>query len=159
MGGNSGENSGKQGFGTNDNLLPGKSWKPGQCGNPAGRPKGAKTGIRARLRKLLEEKAPDAVIEKAIEDGLRVGEGATMSEVIAAKLADLAASGSAFAIKQVMSQTEKAIPAVSMNAKVEKEDLEPYIDAEPTDGDKPKASHTNTLSPNSTEIAEALDRE
>ena len=136
-----------------------KEFKAGESGNPAGRPKGAKDGLRAQLRRLLKSKAPPQAIAKLKASNIDCGED-TMGAAIMGVLSAKALSGDLGAIKEVVKQTEKAIPAISMSANVEKEDLDPYIDSESqSNGDKPKASHTNALSPNATEIAAALDRE
>lgn len=158
-GGNSTEKRTRPKCGNSGNFEPAPLFEKGQSGNPRGRPKGSKTGIRASLRRLLKTNAPDAALGKLKATRIDVGDG-TIEEAIAAVLAIKAMAGDLGAVKEIAKQTEKAIPAISMSARVEKEDLDPYIDSESqSNGDKPKASHTNTLSPNATEIAAALDRE
>jgi len=133
-------------------------WKPGIVTNPKGRPKGAKHGIRAHLRLLLKTNAPDKALAKLKAAHIDCGEG-TMAEALAAVLAIKALAGDANAIREVMKQTEKPIPAVSLSAKVSKEEIEPYMDTEVANGDRQKDRSAKALSPNARDIAAALDRE
>lgn len=67
-------------------------FKPGQSGNPAGRPKSAL--ISQALRQKLDEPFPDDE------------HGRTYAEVIAAKMAEKAASGEDRAIQEVIDRVE-----------------------------------------------------
>lgn len=87
------------------NLKP--PFKPGECGNPAGRPKGTRN-IKTILSELLEitEKVKNPVTGE-------VGE-VSQIEMIAAKLVVMAKNGDLASIDRVLDRTEGK-PATSIN--------------------------------------------
>lgn len=72
-------------------------WKPGQSGNPAGHSKGRRRAKRLReaLDTILEQDVPEEYLER-IDERTRASlpDGVTFSEIIALRLALIAATGS-----------------------------------------------------------------
>ncbi len=97
--------NGKEQWKNSDNLT---SYEPGQSGNLNGRPKGAKDGIRARLIRQLKKMAPEKVIEKLQEKGIK-WTSKTNAGVIAAILVHYAETGNMAAMKMVLDQTEEPL--------------------------------------------------
>lgn len=155
---NTSENTSRPNCGGGNKLEPAPLFEKGESGNPKGRPKGARDGLRAQLRRLLKSKAPPEAIAKLKAANVDCGEG-TMGAAIMAVLSVKALSGDLGAIKEVVKQTTKPVPAVSLSAKVSKEEIEPYMDTEVANGDRQKDRSAKALSPNARDIAAALDRE
>ena len=86
-------------------------WEPGESGNPKGRPKGAKDGIAARLRRVLRQKATQAMLARIRGLGLDP-EDATVEQALACSMVANAIEGDVQAAKVVLDRTDGPVVAI-----------------------------------------------